>query len=173
MAGGEALVKSALWGVVAGAALTLGTFWLLQAYGPSGREEAVVEAADHGEWTPSTEPGANEDRTHHLVLRTASGERFEAQGKERKLNVSKGTWLQAEISDVGREVQAIEVDGRRVDVSSGGVEIFIFLAGLMGFQMLGFAIGEALGASEDRPILAGPVVVAGLAAGAWPVSLLF
>jgi hypothetical protein len=169
VAGGGELVKSALWAVVAGAALTLGTFWLLQAFGPSGWEEAVVEATDDGGWTPSTEPGANTGPTHHLVLRTASGERFEARGKDRKLGVWSGTWLQVEVSDVGRAVQAIEVDGRRVTVDSGGLGIF--LVGLVGVGMLGSALGEAL--ESGRPILAGPMLVAGLGAGALPVLLLF
>jgi hypothetical protein len=169
VAGGGALVKSALWAVVAGAALTLGTFWFLQAFGPSGREEAVVEAADYGAWTPSTEPGANENRAYHLIVRTASGERFETSGHGLRIGVSSGTSLQVEISDVGRELQAIEVHGRRAGVDSGGAGVFF--AGLVGVGMLGTALGEAL--ESGRPILAGLVPVAGLAAGALPVLLLF
>jgi formate-dependent nitrite reductase membrane component NrfD len=169
VSGGGALVKSALWAVIAGVTLTLGTFWLLQAFGPSEREEAVVEAADYGEWTPSDEPGANDDRAYHLVLRTASGERFETSGHGLRLGVSSGTSLQVEISDVGRELQAIEVHGRQATVGSGWAAVFF--AGLVGCSMLVAALAEAL--ESARPILAGPAVVTGLAVGALPVLLLF
>lgn len=131
-------VRPALWAVVAGAAFTLAVFWFLQAVGPSGWEEAVVEAADPVQWPVSTEPGAGEDQQHHLVLRTASGEHFEVWGKDRHLGQSAGTWLRAEISDVGREVQAIEADGRRTTVDSGGLRVF--LAALIG---LGFLVARS------------------------------
>jgi hypothetical protein len=171
VAGAGALVKSALCAVLAGVAFTFGTLWLIQALGPSGREEAVVEAVDDGggEWQPGTQRPTGEVRARHLVLRTASGERFEAWVKDRRLSVSPGTSLQVEISDVGREVQAIEVDGRRVaaETGDGGT----FLVGLVALGMLGAAFGWA--SESDRPILVGPVVVAGLAAGALPVLLLF
>ena len=160
-------VRPALWAVVAGATLTLGTFWLLESVGPAGREEAVVEAADPRQWPVSDEPGAGE--TRHLVLRTASGERFEAWGKDRHLGLSQGTWLQVEISVVGREVQAIEVYGRRTTVDSSGLGAF--MAGLIGCGML---LAATAGAAEtDRPALAGLTVVAGLGVGVLPVLLLF
>lgn len=160
-------VRPALWAVVAGAALTLGTFWLLESVGPAGREEATVEATDPRQWPVSDEPGAGE--TRHLVLRTASGERFEAWGKDRHLGLPRGTWLQVEISVVGREVQAIEVYGRRTTVDSGGLGAFV--AGLVGFGML--VTAGAAAAETDRPALAGLSVLAGLAAGVAPVLLLF
>ena len=164
-------VRPALWAVVAGAALTLGMFWLLESVGPVGREEATVEAAGPRRWPVSDEPGAGAgaSETKHLVLRTASGERFEAWGKDRHLSLSRGTWLQVEISVVGREVQAIEVYGRRTTVDSGGLGAFV--AGLVGFGML--VTAGAAAAETDRPALAGLSVLAGLAAGVAPVLLLF
>ncbi|MFI5590893.1 hypothetical protein ACIA5G_38000 [Amycolatopsis sp. NPDC051758] len=162
-------VRPALWAVVAGAALTLGMFWLLESVGPVEREEATVEATDPKQWPVSDEPGARESETKHLVLRTASGERFEAWGKDRHLSLSRGTWLQVEISVVGREVQAIEVYGRRTTVDSGGLGAFV--AGLVGFGMLMTAGAAAV--ETDRPALAGLSVLAGLAAGVAPVLLLF
>ncbi|WP_326946066.1 hypothetical protein OG439_42635 [Amycolatopsis sp. NBC_01307] len=162
-------VRPALWAVVAGAASTLAVFWFLQAVGPSGWEEAVVEAADPVQWPVSTEPGAGEDQQHHLVLRTASGEHFEVWGKDRHLGQSAGTWLRAEISDVGREVQAIEADGRRTTVDSGGLGVF--LAALIGLGFLAGALGACADAKRPIPAMAG--AVAGLGAGALPVFLLF
>lgn len=162
-------IRPALWAVVAGAACTLAVFWFLQAVGPSGWEEAVVESADPVQWPLSTEPGAGEDQQHHLVLRTASGERFEVRGKDRHLGQSEGTWLQVEISDVGREAQAIEVYGRRTTVDSGGLGVF--LAALVGFGFLSGALGACADAKRPIPAMAG--AVAGLGAGALSVLLLF
>jgi hypothetical protein len=162
-------LRPALWAVVAGASLALGTFWLLESVGPAGWEEAFVEKADPSQWTVSDEPGARESERHHLVLRTASGERLEASGRGRHLGVSRGTWLQVEISDIGREVQAIQVEGRRTSVESGGLGAFV--AGLIGCGMLVTAGAAAV--ETDRPALAGLTVPAGLAAGVAPVLLLF
>ncbi len=162
-------VRPALWAVVAGAAFTLAVFWFLQAVGPSGWEEAVVESADPGHWPVSTEPGAGEDQQHHLVLRTASGERFEVWGKDRHLGQPAGTWLRVEISDVGREAQAIEVHGRRTTVDSGGLGVFF--AASIGFGFLAGALGACAEARRPIPAVAG--AVAGLGAGALPVFLLF
>jgi hypothetical protein len=162
-------VRPALWAVVAGAAFTLAVFWFLQAVGPSGREEAIVEAADPTHWPVSSEPGAGEDQQHHLVLRTASGERFEVWGRDRHLGQAEGTWLQVEISDVGREVQAIEVDGRRTTVDSGGLGVFF--AALIGCGFLVGAVGA--GADARRPIPAAAGAVAGLGAGVLLVLPLF
>jgi hypothetical protein len=161
-------VRPALWAVVAGATLTLATFWLLQAVGPSGREEATVEAGDPTEWPVSTEPGAGEPK-HHLVFRTASGERLEAWGRDRGLRLSPGTSLQVEISVVGREVQAIEVYGRRTTVDSGGLGVFF--AGLIGCGFLVGAVGACADADRRIPAVAG--AVAGLGVGALPALLLF
>ncbi|WP_410625293.1 hypothetical protein [Amycolatopsis sp. cmx-8-4] len=162
-------LRPALWAVVAGAAATLAVVWFLQAVGPSGWEEAVVEAADPVQWPVSTEPGAGEDQQHHLVLRTASGERFDVRGKDRHLGRPAGTWLRAEISDVGREVQAIEVDGRRTTVDSGGLGIFV--AALTGLGFLAGALGACADAKRPIPAVAG--AVAGLGAGVLLVSRLF
>jgi hypothetical protein len=162
-------IRPALWAVVAGAAFSLAVFWFLQAVGPSGWEEAVVEAADPVQWPLSTEPGAGEDQQHHLVLRTASGESFEVWGRDRHLNQSRGTWLRVEISDVGRAAQAIEVYGRRTSVDSGGLGIFF--AALIGFGFLAGALGACADAKHPIPAMAG--AVAGLGAGALPVLLLF
>ncbi|MEA5362126.1 hypothetical protein VA596_21505 [Amycolatopsis sp., V23-08] len=153
----------------AGAVLTVGTYWLVESAGPAGWEEAVVESADRAQSSLSTEPGAGDDEQHHFVLRTASGERFDVRGRGRKLVQSEGTWLQVEISDVGREAQAIKVYGTRISVDSGGFGVF-WAAGIGGGLLLG-AVASC--ADAKRPIPAVASVVAGLGAGALPVLLLF
>ncbi|MFJ1762071.1 hypothetical protein ACIOD2_17230 [Amycolatopsis sp. NPDC088138] len=155
--------------VFAGATLTVGTFWLLQSIGPAGWEEAVVVTADPLRSPFSTEPGANEDQQRHLVLRTASGESFDVWGRDRHLGQPEGTWLRVEISDVGRDVQAIKVRGLRTAVYSN--DIGAFWAALLGGGLLLGALGSCTEAK--RPILAAASVVAGLGAGALPVLPLF
>ncbi|MFG1639700.1 hypothetical protein ACGFMK_05395 [Amycolatopsis sp. NPDC049252] len=162
-------VRPALWALLAGAALTLAAFWCLQSAGPAGWEEAVVEVADSGPSTLSTEPGAGEDQKRHLVLRTASGEQFDAWGRDRHLGQPEGRWLRVEISEVGREVQAIEADGVRTAVDSS--DLGAFWAVLIGGGLL---LGALAACTEaKRPILAAAGMVAGLGAGALPVLLLF
>ena len=153
----------------AGAVLTVGAYWLVESVCPAGWEEAVVEAADPAQWPLSTEPGAGEDQQHHLVLLTASGEHFDVWGRGRKLIQSEGTWLQVEISDVGREAQAIKVYGRRTSVDSGGLGVFF--AGLIGCGFLVGAVGACADADRRIPAVAG--AVAGLGVGALPALLLF
>jgi hypothetical protein len=117
----------------------------------------------------STEPGAGEDQQRHLVLRTASGEQFDVWGRDRHLGRPEGTWLRVEISEVGRDVQAIEADGLRTAVDSS--DLGAFWAGLIGGGLLLGAVGG--GTDAERPILAAAGVVAGLGVGALPVLLLF
>lgn len=155
------LLFSALWAALAGAALAFAVFWLLQAVGPVRPEEAEVVARD------SVTTGS--ERTYHLVLRTASGERFEAWNPDAALDQRPGQPVRLEISAVGRTVRAVVVHDHRVAIDTGGV--LVFWAALFGVGML---IGALAGAADTGHPVAGVLsAAAGLGAGAVPVSLLF
>jgi HAMP domain-containing protein len=157
----KVLLVPALFGLLAGAALTFATFWLLQAIGPVERAEAVVVARD------SSRSGSK--LTRHLVLRTASGERFEAWSSDGNFDAWPGRPVRLEISEAGRTVRAVEVDGHRVAVDTGGV--MVFWATLFGGGML---VGALAGAAESgRPVAAAVTTAASLGTGVLPVSLLF
>lgn len=151
----------ALFGLFAGAALTFAAFWLLQAVGPVERVEAVVEARDT--WRSGSEP------SYHLVLRTASGEHFEAWSGDKSFGAPPGQPVRLEISDVGRTVRAVEVYGDRVEADTSGV--LVFWATLFGGGML---VGTLAGAVESgRPVAAAVTTAASLGVGALPVLPLF
>jgi hypothetical protein len=157
----KVLLVPALFGLLAGAALTFATFWLLQAVGPVERAEAFVVARD------SSRSGS--ELTHHLVLRTASGERFEAWSSDKNFITRSGEPVRLEISEVGRTVRAVEVDGHRVAADTGGV--LAFWVTLFGGGML---VGALAGAAESgRPVAAAVTTAASLGAGVLPVLPLF
>jgi hypothetical protein len=156
------VLKPALWAVFAGAVLTFGSHWLLQAIGPVERAEATTEARDNHD------PGSG-TRSYHLVLRTASGERFEAWGTDKRLDILPGEQVRVEISEVGHEVQGVEYYGRQVSTDGGGD--LVFWSVLVGGGMLLAAVGACTEA--DRRVLAAAGTAAGLGVGALPVLLLF
>ncbi|MFJ7210344.1 hypothetical protein [Amycolatopsis sp. NPDC098790] len=156
------LAAPAAWAVAAGAGLTFAVYGILESAGPVERVEAVVEARD----VSRSESGTS---TYHLVLRTASGERFEADGTEKGLGVRPGANVRIEISAVGREVQALVVYRRRIGTDAG--EGLAFWAVLLGGGALAGALSNA--ARTGRPLPAALTTVAGLGAGVAPVLLLF
>jgi hypothetical protein len=156
------LAAPAAWAFAAGAGLTFALYGILESVGPVERAEATVEASENDGSVTGTP-------TYRLVLRTASGERFEASGKEKGLDVPAGQQVQVEISDVGREVQAIVRHRRWAGTDSG--------EGLA-FWMVVFGGGTLIGALSTaaeirRPLPAVLSTAAGLAAGVAPVLPLF
>jgi hypothetical protein len=157
------LAAPAAWAVAAGAGLTFAVYGILESAGPVERAEAVVEASH------DYEPGSGGDHAYHLVLRTASGERFEAEGSEKGLHLRSGDDVRIEISAVGREVQAVVVHRRPIGTDAG--ESLAFWAVLLGGGALAGALSHA--AATERPLPAALSTVAGLGAGVAPVLLLF
>ncbi|GLY41336.1 hypothetical protein Amsp01_073590 [Amycolatopsis sp. NBRC 101858] len=156
------LVAPAAWAVAAGAGLTFAVYGILESVGPVERAEAVVEVS-HDYASGSTK------HIYHLVLRTASGELFEAEGSEKGLGVRVGDDVGIEISAVGREVQAVRVYRRRVPTDAG--ESLAFWAVLAGGGALVGALAKA--AETRRALPAALSTAAGLAAGVAPALLLF
>ncbi|WP_410668561.1 hypothetical protein [Amycolatopsis sp. cmx-4-68] len=162
MAGRGDLLKPVLWALPAGAVLAFTVFWFLQAIGPSRWEEAT---------TVSLESYAvdAEVRNHHLFLDTASGDRIEARGTDPDLDIQPGERVRVEVSEVGREVQAVELHGHRADAGASGD--LAFCGALIGGGLLAAALA---GAAEARdPLPAALIAIAGLGVGALPVLLLF
>ena len=159
----ERLVVPALSAAFAGAVLALGTFGVLEAGGPAGREEAIVEAR-----------GQHDDNRrghlYDLVLRTASGERFEVSAHDAIFDLEPGLPVTLEISEVGRSVQTVEADGHRVPTGNSPVAVGVFAA-LIAAMTLVFTVMAAM--YTGRPALAALSATAGFLAGALPVLLLF
>jgi hypothetical protein len=154
---------AALGAAFAGAALAFGTYGVLDAGGPAGREEATVQTR-----------GQHVDRSsghlYDLVLRTASGERFEASSPDATLDLEPGSPVRLEISEVGRSVQAVEARGHRVGVGNSPVAVGVFAALIAVLTLVFTLIGVA---GADRPARAALSAVAGFLVGALPVVLLF
>ncbi|WP_410606842.1 hypothetical protein [Amycolatopsis sp. lyj-109] len=158
----ERLIIPALSAAFAGAALVVGTQGVLDAGGPAGREEATVEARDQHD----------DHRIGHLydlVLRTASGERFEVSSIDASLDLEPGLPVGLEISEVGRSVQAVETGGHRVEVGNSPVAIGIFVAVIAAMALFFTAIFVV---EADRRALATLSAVAGFLAGVLPMVLL-
>ncbi|UOZ09737.1 hypothetical protein [Amycolatopsis sp. WQ 127309] len=151
------LATAALVTIPAGAALCFAAFWTVQSIGPVERTEAVtVTRSSTGD-------------SHHLVFRTAEGERFEAWSADEGFDMPPGEPVRLEISEVGHQVRAVERLGERVAVGSGLA--LVFWAVLFGGWIQAAVL---VGTAEQRRLglgLAGSA--AGLAAGAVPVFLLF
>jgi hypothetical protein len=148
---------------IAGAALALGTWGVLDAGGPAEREEATVEARGQHE---SRSTGHRYD----LVLRTAAGERFEVDSADASLDLEPGTPVRLEVSEFGRSVQAVEAGGHRVPVGNSPVAVGVFavVIGAMALLLTLIWVVEA-----DRRALAALTTTAGFLVGALPVLLLF
>ena len=157
------LIVPAVGAAFAGAVLAFGTFGVLEAGGPVVRQEATVE-------TRGQHVDSQIGRQYDLVLRTASGERFEVSSSEAGLDLEPGLPVRLEVSRVGRSVQAVEADGRRVETGNSpvGLGVFAVLVAVMSLVFTLIFVAEA-----DRRVLAALSATAGLAAGALPVSLLF
>lgn len=156
------LAAPAAWAVAAGASLAFAVYGILESVGPAEREEATVEAYEDYRSETGTV-------SYELAVRTASGERLETSGSEKRLGVRPGDQVQVEVSEVGREVQAVVVYRRRVATDAG--EGLAFWAVLVGGGSL---LGALSSASEARrPLPATLTTAAGLVVGAAPVLLLF
>ncbi|MFF1607511.1 hypothetical protein ACFVYA_06980 [Amycolatopsis sp. NPDC058278] len=154
---------AAMGAAFVGAALAFGTYGVLDAGGPAGREEATVQTR-----------GQHVDRSighlYDLVLRTASGERFEVSSPDATLDLEPGSPVRLEISEVGRSVQAVEARGHRVGVGNSPVAVGIFVA-LIAVMTLVFTL--VCVTEADRPALAALSAAAGFLLGALPGVLLF
>ncbi len=157
------MIVPALAAAFAGAALAFGTHGVLDAGGPAGREEAVVE-------TRGQHDDTRIGHLYDLVLRTASGERFEVSSHDATLDLEPGLPVTLEVSEVGGSVQAVEAGGHRVEVGNSPVAIGVFVVLIAGMALL-FALIAAV--DTGRPGLAALSMTAGFAAGALPVLLLF
>ncbi|MBE8523709.1 hypothetical protein ILP97_40540 [Amycolatopsis sp. H6(2020)] len=156
-------VVPALSAAFAGAMLAFGTFGVLDAGGPTERDEATVE----------TRGQHDDNRIGHrydLVLRTASGERFEVDSADASFDLEPGSPVRVEVSEVGRSVQAVEVGGHRVETGSSPVATGVFAALIAAMSLLFTLICVV---EADRPKLAALSATAGLVVGALPVLLLF
>jgi hypothetical protein len=157
------LIAAVVSAAFAGAALAFGTFGVLDAGGPAGREEATVETR-----------GQHVDKSighrYDLVLRTASGERFEVDSADAGLDLEPGSPVRLEISEVGRSVQAVDARGHRVEVGNSpfGVGVFGVVAAAMALFFTLICVAE-----EDRPAQAALSAAAGFVVGVLPVLLLF
>jgi hypothetical protein len=161
MAGG--LVAPAVFAAIAGAVLAFGTLGVLDASGPAEREEATVEAR-----------GQHVDRAvghrYDLVLRTASGERFEVDSADAGFDLEPGLPVSLEVSRVWGSVQAVEAGGRRFPTGNSPVGVGIFVLMVAAMPLFLTLITAA---RTGRPALAALSAAAGLAAGALLVVLLF
>jgi hypothetical protein len=156
-------VVPALSAAFAGAMLSFGTYGVLDSGGPVERDEATVEAR-----------GQHDDNhvghLYDLVLRTASGERFEASSHDATFDLEPGLPVTLEVSEVGRSVQAVEVAGRQVEVGNSPVAAGVFAA-LVAAMSLFFTL--ICVTETERPKLAALGAAAGFVAGVLPVLLLF
>jgi hypothetical protein len=157
------LFLPALFAAITAAVLGFGTYGVLAAGGPAGREEAIVE------WR-----GQHDDsrigHLYDLALHTASGERFEVSSTDAGLDLEPGLRVALEISEIGRSAQALEADGHRISIGNSPVALGVFVV-LFAAVPLGLAVMAA--ARTGRPGLAALSAMAGFAAGALPVLLLF
>ncbi|SEF31562.1 hypothetical protein SAMN05421837_105794 [Amycolatopsis pretoriensis] len=157
------LVASAVSSALAGAALAFGTFGVLDAGGPAEREEATVE-------TRGQHDSSSTGHQYDLVLRTASGERFEVSSADASLDLEPGSPVRLEVSEVGHSAQAVETAGHRVETGNSPVGLGIVAVVIAAMALL-FTLICAGGA--DRPAPAALTATAGFLAGALPVLLLF
>ena len=158
----EKLFVPALSAAFAGVVLVVGTQGVLDSGGPAGREEATVETR-----------GQHDDHRighlYDLVLRTASGERFEVSSLDATLDLEPGSPVRLDVSEVGRSVQTVEVGGHRVEVGNSPVAVGIFAALIAAVALLFTLICVV---EADRPALATLSAAAGLLAGVLPMALL-
>jgi hypothetical protein len=157
------LAVTAVGAAVAGAALAFGTLGILDAGGPAGREEATVE-------TRGQHDSSSTGHRYDLVLRTASGERFEVDSADASFDLEPGSPVRLEISEVGRSVQAVETGGHRVETGNSPVAVGVFaaLVAVMSLLCTLICVAEA-----DRRALTALSASAGFLMGALPVLLLF
>lgn len=159
----ERFVVPAVGAAFTGAVLAFGVWGVLDAGGPAEREEATVE-------TRGQHVSSSTGHRYDLVLRTASGERFEVDSADASLDLEPGSPVRLEISEVGRSVQAVEADGHRVENGNSpvGLGVFAVLVAVMSLVFTLIFVVEA-----DRRALAGLSAAAGFLVGALPVVLLF
>ncbi len=153
---------AALGAAFAGAALAFGTYGVLDAGGPTGREEATVVTRGQHE--------SDSGHRYDLVLRTASGERFEFSSPDATLDLEPGSPVRLEVSEVGRSVQAVETGGHRVEAGNSPVAIGFCVVVTAAITLLFTLIWVV---EADRPALAALSAAAGFVVGALPVALLF
>jgi hypothetical protein len=151
-----------LLAAVAGAVLAFGVDKADEPDGPADRVEATVEAR-------ANEPAGREGHVYRLVLRTASGERFEVRGSDQNLDLEPGSPVRAEISEAGKVVRAVEANDHRVRTEPLGAMAWSVL--VFGFLLVVYALGSVR--LTRHPALATLSATAGLAVGALPVVLLF
>ncbi len=157
------LVITAVSAAFTGAVLAFGVWGVLDAGGPAEREEATVE-------TRGQHVSSSAGHQYDLVLRTASGERFEVDSADASLDLEPGSPVRLEISEVGRSVQAVEAAGHRVETGNSpvGLGVFAVLVAVMSLVFTLIFVAEA-----DRRVLAALSAAAGFLVGALPVVLLF